>query len=254
MNQTNKPLSDAELHALVDDQLDADQRAQLEARLAEHPEAAKDVRDYRAINRELHALYDSVTAESIPPRLLLGQRRRVSHWARAAAIAGWLAIGACGGWFTHAWLTPAPLLFTDSLIKEAALAHAMYTREVRHPVEVNADEEPHLVAWLSKRLNAQIRAPQLGGLGFELLGGRLLPTSSGPAAQFMYQDSEGERLTLFVRSGAGDQQDTAFHFAQTGGVHAFYWIDRDLGYALIGSLSKPVLTKAAHLVYEQLSY
>lgn len=78
-----------------------------------------------------------------------------------------------------------------SRARRAALAHAVYAPEVRHPVEVAAVEKAHLAAWLSKRLEAEVRAPDLGGAGFALLGGRLLPgealsgAASLPAAQFM---------------------------------------------------------------------
>ena len=48
-----------------------------------------------------------------------------------------------------------------TIAREAALAHVAYVPEVRHPVEVTAAEEKHLVAWLSKRLDAPLRAPSL---------------------------------------------------------------------------------------------
>lgn len=42
----------------------------------------------------------------------------------------------------------------------AAVAYAVYSPEKRHPVEVGADQEQHLVNWLSKRLGAILKAPQ----------------------------------------------------------------------------------------------
>ena len=45
--------------------------------------------------------------------------------------------------------------------RRAANAHAVYVPEVRHPVEVGADQEAHLVQWLSKRLAVPVRAPAL---------------------------------------------------------------------------------------------
>ena len=55
-----------------------------------------------------------------------------------------------------------------------------------HPVEVGADDEQHLVNWLSKRLGVKVRAPKLDDAGMSLVGGRLLPGENGPVAQFMY--------------------------------------------------------------------
>ena len=129
----------------------------------------------------------------------------------------------------------------------------VYSPEVRHPVEVDAKEHDHLVKWLSKRLDYPLKVPVLSQEGFELLGGRLLPGGEGqPVAQFMYQDANGKRLTLYVtRSKKGDQV-TAFRFAQEGNVAVFYWIDNDCGYALSGELDKPALARVASLVYKQL--
>ena len=78
----------------------------------------------------------------------------------------------------------------------------------------------HLVGWLSTRLGAEVRAPQLENLGFLLMGGRLLPGDTGPGAQLMYQDSSGQRLTLYL---SRDRQDkgTAFRFAAEGDLSVF---------------------------------
>jgi len=102
-------------------------------------------------------------------------------------------------------------------------------------------------------LGKPIQAPVLESLGFQLLGGRLLPADGQPAAQFMYQDAGGRRLTLYARQGLPDNRDTAFRFAEQDGVEAFYWVDGDLAYALIGDLGWPMLDRAAHAVYQQLN-
>lgn len=138
------------------------------------------------------------------------------------------------------------------LAHRAAVAYAVYSPEVRHPVEVGADQQDHLVAWLSKRLGAQLRAPQLQALGYELIGGRLLPGQSGPVAQFMYHDAGGQRLTLYVSTEQRNNLDSGFRFAQEGQVGVFYWIDGKFGYALSAAIGKPALGKIADAVYAQL--
>jgi anti-sigma factor RsiW len=124
---------------------------------------------------------------------------------------------------------------------------------VRHPVEVGADQEQHLVAWLSKRLGAEVRAPNLESVGYSLVGGRLLPGEPGPAGQFMYQSAQGKRVTLYVRTRA-DNRETAFHYATEGNVRVFYWIDRSFGYALSSAdLGREALLKVANTAYAQLN-
>jgi len=145
------------------------------------------------------------------------------------------------------------LAMIQQLPIRAARAHLVYSPEVRHPVEVDAKQQDHLVKWLSKRLDLPLKVPVLTQEGFELLGGRLLPGGEGPVAQFMYQDAAGKRLTLYVTPNKKAQQKlTSFQFAKEGNVSVFYWIDEDCGYALSGDIDKGTLAKVAALVYKQL--
>src|SRR6185369_7267622 len=107
--------------------------------------------------------------------------------------------------------------------RQAAIAHAVYAPEVRHPVEVGADEEEHLLRWLSKRLGTELKCPSLTAYGFELVGGRLLSGPNGPVAHFMFQDAKGTRLTLYVSGQRSDSRETAFRFSQEDRVSVFYW-------------------------------
>jgi anti-sigma factor RsiW len=144
--------------------------------------------------------------------------------------------------------TPATLHFAQ----DAALAHAVFTVEVRHPVEVDAAHAEHLVAWLSKRVGTQLKAPDFSAQGFSLLGGRLLSDDTGPVAQFMYEDGVERRVTLYVRRAAADKKLTAFRHVNDKGVDVFYWIDGDFGYALSGEIGRQAMQKLAEAAYQQL--
>lgn len=205
--------------------------------------------EYADQNSLLKRRFDTVLTEPIPARMYL--RRPAWHgYARAAAlVVTGVAIG-----LAVPYLRPAaPAVATGApLPMRAARAHAVYSPEVRHPVEVEAKERDHLIKWLSKRLDIQLKVPILSSEGFELLGGRLLPGPDGPVAQFMYQDTSGKRLTLYVTRRHKGEALTAFRFAQDGPVSVFYWIDRDCGYALSGEIDKPALARVASSVYRQL--
>jgi len=211
--------------------------------------------ELKALSQALHQLYDPVLDEPVPERLHARPRR----WRTLALAAGWLATGICvgtlAGWQLHASRRMVvPQAEVPGFVKRAALAHATYSPEVRHPVEVGADQEQHLVAWLSKRLGAQVRTPKLDSLGYSLVGGRLLPGDNGPVAYFMYQTDKGRRITLYVRTEAAENRETAFRYASEGNVRVFYWIDRKLGYALSSAdLGRDDLIKVANAVYQQLN-
>jgi anti-sigma factor RsiW len=252
---SDAPITESELQAYADGRLEPKRRMAVEAWLATRPEEAERIADYRKLAKELRSIYDPVISETLPPRFA---RKRV-QWRRYALAAGWmligLLVGALAGWELRE-LRPT-LAAADAgagMARRAAIAHATYSPEVRHPVEVGADQEAHLVAWLSKRLGAPLRAPQLEEVGYSLVGGRLLPGDTGPVAHFMYQTQKGARITLYVRTDVAGNRETAFRYAEEGKVRVFYWVDRKMGYALSsGDIGKEELLKVANTVYQQLN-
>ena len=251
------PVSEAELQAYADGRLPAERRAAVEAWLAARPEEAERIAAYRRLAQEVRAAYDSMLREPVPDRLAHAGSRRLP-WGRIAAGLAWVAvgvaIGAPAGWYARPERTVVQSAPDGAVLaRRAAVAHAVYSPEVRHPVEVGADDEQHLVSWLSKRLGAKVRAPKLDEVGMSLVGGRLLPGDSGPVAQFMYQSQNGRRLTLYVRTEASHNRETAFRYARENNIGVFYWIDREMAYALASAdLSREELLRLANLVYKQL--
>jgi anti-sigma factor RsiW len=250
-------VTEEKLHAYVDDALDADERRAVEAHLAAHPEEAARVRAYIAQNQALHRLFDPVLDE--PHALRVAARPpafAARFWRNAWGLAATLALGIAIGYVARGQFGRGAAAALPSIAEQAVLAHAAYLPEVRHPVEVAAAEEQHLVAWLSKRLGASLRAPSLAAAGYQLLGGRLLPAAgeagNAPVALLMYENAQGGRLSLLVRREPSNRE-TAFRFSQSGETGVFYWIDGPFGYALAGNLDKDSLAAVARLVYQQLN-
>jgi anti-sigma factor RsiW len=273
------------LNAYVDGELAADEMAAIERALADDPRAASEVAALRAQRTALHARYDTVLGK--PHRLSLsGKRSMPSPFGRwfhtpswigssiAAALVVGIGIGVATGWLARGRMDARDLLAASSIargaestnearlgdfVRVAALSHAMFVPEVRHPVEVTAADEAHLVTWLSKRLDAPLVIPHLGEAGWNLLGGRLLPADVGPVAQFMYQDAQGRRLTLavshprrepFAAAPRNDASPTAaFRIAEENGNTVFYWIDAGYAYALTGKVARAEMTELAGRVY-----
>ena len=250
MSGQRVPIEEADLHAYVDGLLSEERRAEVEAFLAANPQDAERVRAYKKQNEMLRALFDPALDEPIPAEWQSLQRRWNLPVKRYGAISAWIIIGAVVGWALRGAYTGRPAEHV-AFAKQAAIAHAVYTPEVRHPVEVGAEQEEHLVSWLSKRLGAPLKTPRLSNLGYDLVGGRLLPGNQGPVAQFMYQDNKGQRLTLYVRTDARTHRETAFRFAQESSVGVFYWLDRQFGYALSGEVEKGELLRVANTIYRQ---
>jgi anti-sigma factor RsiW len=242
--------SENDIQGFADDLIEPERRAEVEAYLKRDAEAAERVAAYREQNAQLRALFNPVLDEAIPQRLtMLAPRRSLTRFAIAAS---WVILGATIGWGAKFLIGEDPGRAV-TFAHRAAIAHAVYSPEVRHPVEVGADQQEHLVRWLSKRLGADLRPPVLVASGYELVGGRLLPGDRGAVAQFMYQDAKGRRLTLYVSKMNVSQGDTAFRFSRENGVSVFYWVDGALGYALSADLPKHDLLGVATAVYKQLN-
>lgn len=252
MTKTHQKVSETDLHAYVDGRLESERAAQVADYLDEHIEERARVGAYGRLNELLQQGYSARLAEKVPERL--SRIPTGVFWPRrVAAAAAWLAVGTALGWSLGATRT-ASLEIGDGLVQSASRAHQVYVVEVRHPVEVSAKEEAHLSAWLSKRLGATLHPPNLGTVGYDLVGGRLLPgVVGGPAAQFMYEDAGGHRLTLYISKADTSSGDTAFRYHDNGDLSVFYWVDGDFGYALSGQLPREQLLRAARVSYQALN-
>lgn len=264
------PLSEDELHALVDGRLAPEQREALEARLAGDPAAAAQLAAWRAQREALRALHGPVLQAPVPPELRAAAARtaavqqQLNQWWRWGGMAAGLLLAFGVGWLSRGQWQARPQAAGvlaqaragQEFARQAALAHAVFSPEVRHPVEVSASDQAHLLQWLSKRLGRPLKVPDLSAQGYALVGGRLLPGGDGARAQFMFEQAGGIRLTLYLgalpATGGASPQETAFRFFSEGPVAGFYWVDQGFGYALSGPLPRAALMPLAEAVYRQL--
>jgi anti-sigma factor RsiW len=270
----NKPIDDQLLSAWLDDELSTEQRAQVEAWLRDNPDEAARLRLWAADAEALRARLEPVLAETVPQRLsqLVWSRAPATlsdgwqRWAAAIAllVTGGL-LGAALSWqvqrATATRMAAAPAV--QGWVQRAAVAHSVYVPEVRHPVEVKAQEE-HLARWLTRRLDRPVKLFDLRAQGFELVGGRLLPDAAGPSAQLMYQaigelpaGMQAPRVTVYLRK-PDDDTPASFRYEQRGELGMFYWVEGArgalpaCGYALVGALPRERLLALAEAIERQM--
>ena len=261
MTPLGRPVEEDDLHARIDGQLSRERAEDVDAYLAAHPEEEARFSQYAQQRQALCTAFAAQASGPIPNRLrvthLLAQQRRKGRRqaAQIAAAVCLIALGGIGGWVARDLTGPpsssSPGAVASVITADAIAAYRTFSVEVRHPVEVDAGQEAHLVQWLSKRLGRQLVVPDLASAGFRLMGGRLLPAEDGPAAQFMYEDGNGDRLTLYLRVGVGGE--TAFRYHEEGGIGAFYWSDEGFGYAIAAKADRSLLLRIAEIVYQQTS-
>jgi len=258
-------VSDSELNALVDGELDAARQAEIEDWLADNPEDARRVARYRAQNAGLHALYDDILHEDIPPETLaaFGARRSgIPPWAAIAAAVVLFIVGAAGGWGLRGMDTDtdagnqvvasAPI-DTQELIVRAAMAHLVSSEDDMHkPASGRLGD---MDEYITDRMGKPVRVPRLDSFGYRLLGSRVLPDTAGPAAQFVFADDTGKKVSLYVRGEQANGVDITYALADD--LSMFYWNDSDRSYAMVADVEdeagREALLTAAKAVYGQLS-
>jgi len=271
MDSPSSPLlTEDEIHTLLDGLASPQVLASLQARLVHDPDAQAKMLKWQHQRTALCGLYQQVLDEPVPATLMRAaqqaeaSQQTLTQWWRWGGMAASVLLAFGAGWLSNGQLPAQPASGLQAQVqpgqdfaRQASYAHKVYSPEIRHPVEVTAAEQEHLVQWLSKRVGRPLKIPQLGPLGYELVGGRLLPGEAGARAQFMYQNVAGTRITLYL--GALDQgasgaptQETGFHLGTGGPVPNFYWMDQGFGYALAGPVPRDTLMQLAEAVYRQL--
>ena len=104
---------------------------------------------------------------------------------------------------------------------------------------------------IGQSLVARTMRPTLDALGYRLIGGRLLATEQGGAAAlFMYEDAQGQRLSLVLRP-----MTRVLLAARTGmrrgTVNGCAWIANGMGYAVMASLPDDELDRVADQVRQE---
>lgn len=253
MNEKDQfEITEDALHAYLDGRLDSVRRDAVETYLKAHPDRRAEVETWRANDQALRTAFAPFAVAQSSD--LSAPRRFPARAVMAASIALAFFLGGGSGYLLSQTLggqmsQTESLASGEWLAREASDVFLTYVREVRHPVEVGADERDHLVGWLGNRIDKPFTAPQLEALGFELVGGRLLPIGGVPGAMLMYENTAGARATILLARNIG-ARDTAFQFSQGNGVNTFRWVDGPLAYAISGFLEKRQLEALSRAVYD----
>jgi anti-sigma factor RsiW len=241
------------LHAYADGELAPADRSQLERDIAADAEARAEVEAWRRQKEALKTSFAQVLNEDIPPAIRAALRypgagRRNAWYLAGAAV---VVVAGVAAYFASTQVFTARSA-GEEIAANALSAHRVYAAEIRHAVEVGANEKDHLVTWLSKRVGHRLTPPDLSGRGFELVGGRLLHEDGFPAAQFMYEDGSKRRLTIYVANNP-TRRETAFRINEQADYTTCYWLDGPSGYAVAAELPASEMLPIARTVYETMA-
>lgn len=248
-----RPITEDDLHAYVDEALEPERRAEVASYLNDHPDVAGRVAAFTIQREQLRGALASIADEPLPAelnlsRIIEGRKRRpLRTWGAIAAML-LLGIGGLGGWTMRSVLQDGSSGLS-ALAQEAAYTYGVYAPDRVRPVEIRASDSAELVRWASNRLKQPVKVPDLSVSGYRLMGGRVVATSHGPAAMFMYDDDRGNRLVVLTRPMSSP--DAPMMAQSTGGVAGFAWADGGLGYTLVGQLPTDTLKPIANEIRKQ---
>lgn len=242
------PISEIDLLAYVDDQLDTARRIEVEDYLARHPEAAMQVMADLKHRDSLRLAFASDLPR--PPFAMLeaaGRLERALGWRqlglklrRIAAMVTLVGLG----WFAHAQgelgisdsvASPKPPAFVEDALHshETALVRARMASQLEaptyDPVEIRAE--------------TGIALPQLPD-DWQVLDAQIFPSREGHSVELAIKAGELGRLSLFAAQ-APAQTVIAPTWASFDKAKAVYWQTGHLAYAIIGTGSDKTMQQAA---------
>ena len=240
-------IQEGDLHALVDGELSAERRRDVEDHLSRRPEDAALVEGWRRQNAALRAAFEPVARETPPLSLRNAAVRNAApgaapietgaiHWGRPSgparsvrrldearesrrkraflSTAAALLVGA-------ALAAAAVLAFTRSPTPSGVVAPVMSAQSYvdradisyrtyapdARPVDFDADHLPELAAAQWRRVGFAC-APDLSGLGLRLLGGRVAPRVDESLTAVEWRGA-GMAFVLIGPLGADAMQESA---------------------------------------------
>ncbi|CAI8803074.1 anti-sigma factor family protein [Pseudomonas serboccidentalis] len=247
------PPSERDLHAYVDHQLSEADRRVLDAWLANHPDAAAQVRAWQQDAQQLRAALGGALQQPANPELdpaLIRQRlKRQSHRRLASAAVLLIAVG-IGGF--SGWQAREMTLVRSSVLPmtDALQAYRLIAQQGILPADYKVDTDGDMQRWLDRYFTQASRLPDLKSAGFEPVSGRLLSTDEGPAAMVMYEDRSGHKVSFYVRPPGPKNTFLPRGSRSDGDLQADYWSGGGYNYAMVS----PVDTPSAPLLKQSLPF
>ena len=219
---TDRP-SEAEIHAYIDGELDAEGRFAVEDYLGRNPALAAQVMGDLGRRSALQLL--SRRQETVPGHLLaaaepLTSRRRVRRrpWI---PVAGGAVAAAMAMTFI---LTPS----TPAYVEDAVTSHRVAL--LRAGMDSQIEAPRFNVQEIRRATN--IAVPKVPA-NWKVTDVQLFPSEHGPALLMAVRTGEGDRLSIFLqrRKNAAPEQPDA---VREGAQSVAYWRQGDMAYALVG--------------------
>lgn len=241
-------IPDETLHALIDGELSAGERAGIEAAVAGDAYLSNRAALFQADKARLHDVYGPVAELPLPSKWIdmIERRPRAARpflpVQTIAAIAAALLV-----------LVGGPLLYRQSTpheepIVEEALAARGDALPARQVIAVNAPAKSAAASrTMQGTLAMRVKAPDLSRMGYTLVALRTYDrVTSGKAVELLYRHAGNRTFALYVRKPSGPPR---FDQYKQGNLRVCIWQDDVIGTVMTGEMSAAEMQRLASLAY-----
>lgn len=235
------PPSERDLHAYLDHQLLESDRRVLETWLAAHPDVAAQVhawqQDAQLLRASLSGALQQPANPDLDPALIRQRLKRQSRrqLATAALLLIAVSVGGLGGWQAREATEYAAI----QPMTDAMQAYRLFAQDGIMPADYSVQGNGTMQAWLDRYFNQAHRLPDMSQSGFQPVSGRLLTTDQGAAAMVVYEDSQGRKISFYIRP-PGPQNNFLPRGSRTAdGLQAEYWSGAGYNYAMVSPVGQP---------------
>jgi anti-sigma factor RsiW len=224
------------LHAMLDDEVDAENAYRIETHLGDCTSCAAHLRALRVMREALAKADLRFTA---PP----GLRTRIkailpvtavaapSRRARFRDFAFGSALSAAAAALLLIAVTGPD---RDQVVVSDVVSAHLRSLAGDHLTDVQTGDQQGIKPWLGNRLGAAPPVPDLTAQGFSLVGGRIDYVLGKPVAAIVYRRS-GHLINLFVAQGA--EAERAARVETMQGINVDLWSERGLNLCAVGDVS-----------------
>ena len=242
-------ISEDDLHAFIDGELDATRRQAVEAIIRADPTLAERARAYSADKDSLKRAYANANGRPLPSQWLAmaeaAKKTRPVSWRLVGTIAAAVVAGVIGT-LTFQQLQPRG---TSEIVQAALEARA--TNAGENIAIGDAAQAHEFDDHLSATLAMPVKVPDMRRLGYHLVGMRLFPRAgSSGSAELLYRGNENQLFTLYLRRSDGK---TRFDQFARNGLRVCVWQDDVLGMVMAGDVSTAAMQRLASLAYSGLT-
>ena len=250
-------ISNEELHAFIDGELDPARAAELATIVASDAHLAARIAAYRSDKKRLAQVYGRPSALPLPDqwlRLIAARERppaafpsaRFSRRAFAALAAGLLLILGSGLAYERL-VVPTE----DEIVGEALAARQESLRPQQTLGAAALAEAETRNQALTGALTMKLKTPDLTKMGYQLADIRIYSdVPGGKAVELGYRDAQNKVFTLYLRHPSSPAR---VELLERDGLRICIWQDDVIGTVMLGQMSAGEMARISTLAYAGLT-